>query len=106
MEKRGLSVRSEPDGPVQVIQVFGELDLATADVLVAELERAEATDAAELLLDLSGLDFVDSTGLRVFVQAFERSEQDSKRLRMLRPTGQAQRILELTGIADRLPFID
>ena len=45
----------------------GELDLGTEDVLADELNRAVASDARHILLDLSGVTFIDSTGIQLLV---------------------------------------
>jgi anti-sigma B factor antagonist len=101
-----LRIRSERDGDVAAICVSGELDLATASRLQRELERVEACDVRSILLDLSGLTFVDSTGIRLLFSAYNRSRADSDRLTMLRGSAAVQRVLQLTGVADLLPFID
>jgi anti-sigma B factor antagonist len=101
-----LTVRSERDGVVQTICVEGELDLATAERLERELTRVEATDVLSIILDLSGLTFIDSTGVRLLLFAHARSRADSDRLVLLRGPAAVQRVFELTGILDRLPFAD
>jgi anti-anti-sigma factor len=101
-----LRVRSDRDGVVHTICVEGELDLATAERLECELRRVEATDVRSIILDLSGLTFIDSTGVRLLVSAHARSHADSDRLALLRGPAAVQRVFELTGILDRLPFAD
>jgi anti-sigma B factor antagonist len=106
IEFGALRISSERDGDVVAICVSGELDLATADRLQRELERVEASDARSIILDLSGLTFMDSTGIRLLLSAHARSRADSDRLTMLRGSAAVQRVLQLTGVADLLPFID
>jgi anti-sigma B factor antagonist len=101
-----LSLTSERDGDAHVITLFGELDLATADSVEQELRRVEATDADPIVLDLSGLTFMDSTGARLVLQADARSRADANRLRLRRGPRAVQRVFEISGIADMLPFID
>jgi anti-anti-sigma factor len=105
-ELGALTMISEREGDVHTICVSGELDLATADSLQRELERVEATDADSIILDLSGLRFMDSTGVRLMLRAHARSRADSDRLTMLRGPASVQRVLDLTGVADLLPFAD
>ena len=69
-----------------------------------ELERAEASDARQIVLDLSGLTFIDSSGVRMIVCANLRSRQDGDRLRLIRGGARVQRVFELTGVLERLPF--
>jgi anti-sigma B factor antagonist len=101
-----LTMRSEREGVVHTIRVQGELDLATVGDLDRELVRVESTDALSIVLDLSGLQFMDSTGVRLLISAHARSRADSNRLTLLRGPKAVQRVLELTGILGLLPFAD
>jgi len=101
-----LTLRSAREGDVHTISLSGELDLATADDVQRELERIEATDAASIVLDLSGLTFMDSTGVRLLITAHARSRADSNRLSLLRGAPAVQRVLELSGVDALLPFAD
>ena len=76
-------MHSERDGELHVINLPGELDLATVDVVQRELERVEATDVQSIILDLSGLTFMDPTGIRLLLSAEARSRADSNRLTLL-----------------------
>ena len=91
---------------MHTICVEGELDLATAADLERELTRAEDSDAQSIILDLSGLQFIDSTGVRLLLRAQARSREDSNRLALLRGPAAVQRVFDLTGILDLLPFAD
>jgi anti-anti-sigma factor len=101
-----LTISSEREGDIQAVGLSGELDLATADALQRELERVEATDVSSIILDLSALTFMDSTGVRLILRAHARSRADSERLTMLRGCAAVQRVLDLTGVSDLLPFAD
>lgn len=101
-----LTVRSTREGDVLGIALSGELDLATADGVDAELERAEASDAASIVLDLSGLTFMDSTGVRLLIQAHARSRAHGDRLTLRRGPAAVQRVMELSGVDVLLPFAD
>jgi len=85
----------------------GELDLASAHELAGELEIAERSDARRIILDLSSLTFIDSTGVALLVDAIRRSQQNADRLRIKRADSiGVRRILELTGIEGRLPYVE
>lgn len=101
-----LAVCSERDGVLHTISVQGELDLANADVLEHELIRVEGTDALSIVVDLSALTFIDSTGVRLLISAHARSRADSNRLTLLRGPSSVQRVFELTGVLNILPFAD
>jgi anti-sigma B factor antagonist len=92
---------------MHTIAVEGELDLATARELEQEVEAAEQGDARQIVLDLTDLTFIDSTGVALLVQAMKRSQQNADRLRFRRcDSVGVRRVLEMTGIEDRLPYLD
>jgi len=99
-----LAVRSERTGDAHVIELIGELDLDGAPRLEQELTSVEASDAESIVVDLGGLEFIDSTGIRLLVMASERSPDG--RFSLLRGPRQVHRVFEITDLADRLPFAD
>jgi anti-anti-sigma factor len=101
-----LSVTAAREGDVHTIRLEGELDVATAGRIEAELERAEASDVRSIVLDLSDLTFMDSTGVRLLLSANARSRADSNRLSIVRGPASVQRVFELSGVDSTLPFID
>lgn len=94
------------DHSVFVIELYGELDIASAPELETVVERAEETEAREILIDLSGLEFMDSVGITAIVKAARRSKLRGDRVRFLRATGQVDRVLTLCRLNERLPFVD
>lgn len=106
VEAGHLTLHSARDGAVHTIRLEGELDIANADDVERELLKAEATDALSIVLDLSTLRFIDSTGVRLLLSASARSRRDANRLVLLRGPEAVQRVFELTGVVDRLPFAD
>jgi anti-sigma B factor antagonist len=101
----GLGLRSERDGDTHVIELIGELDLDGAPRLEEELLRVEASDASAIVVDLSSLEFIDSTGIRLLLMAAERAN-DTGRFTLLRGPRQVHRVFEITDLVDRLPFAD
>ena len=101
-----LTLTSKRDGDAHVIRLFGELDLASAEILERELEDVEATDAAAIVVDLSGLTFMDSTGIRLLLTAHQRMQSDTDRLQLRRGPAAVQRVFELTGVVEILRFAD
>ena len=82
----------------------GELDLAPAAELEAVLLRLCADGTKEIALDLSKLRFMGSTGLRVVLLAKELCEQHGYEFLLIPGPRNIQRIFELTGVLDVLPF--
>jgi len=101
-----LTLISTRDRDVHRISVYGELDLASAPLVEHELARVEATDAALIVLDLSGLLYMDLTGVRLVLDARARSVAGADRLTVVRGPAVVQRLFELCGIAELLPFAD
>ena len=103
---RPLAVEASRHADRYVVAVAGDLDASSVGRLDAEVRAAEATDVNRIVLDLSGLNFMDSTGLRALLQAQARSERDSNRLRIVRGPRRVQRVFELTNTQELLPFLD
>ncbi|MGI8801090.1 MAG: STAS domain-containing protein [Solirubrobacteraceae bacterium] len=95
----------QTNGTLRLVLV-GELDIATAPLLEAAVEQAEETDGLAILLDLTRVPFIDSSGLRALLRASSRSSNDGGRLRISNPSPQARRLFELSGAAERLPLVD
>ena len=99
-----LTIDTVERGASLVLVVEGELDITTAQMLDDALRSAVATAAARIVIDLLGVSFIDSTGLHVLIKHAGAEESDP-RIRLTRGSPQAQRLFELTGAADYLPFL-
>lgn len=97
-------VLTEHEGDGFVLSVYGELDVASAAVLEKQLKRLQWAGASAIVVDLSGLDFIDSTGLHVLIRAYNRSSDNQ--LTLLRGSRSIHRVFELTGTDALLPFAD
>jgi anti-sigma B factor antagonist len=71
-----------------------------------ELRRIEAGSPPTLVVDLSKLTFLDSTGLRCIVTADERAREDGRRIVIVRGPDAVQRVFALTRLAERLEIVD
>ena len=95
----------ERDGVVH-IGLRGELDLSSAGKLQEELKRVEAGAPPVLVLDLSKLVFLDSTGLRCLVTADERARAQGRRVVIVRGPDPVQRVFSITRLEERLEMVD
>jgi anti-anti-sigma factor len=86
------------------LNLRGEFDMAGVDLCQRELDRAHTRRAGRIVLDLSDLTFIDSTGLRTLVQACGNS--DGKAIELVPGPAPVQRVFALTGLLERLPFVD
>jgi anti-anti-sigma factor len=100
-----LRMRSFRDGDGHVIALAGELCLASAAAVERELRRVELSRAHVIAVDLRELTFIDSTGIRLIMQA-DRRCSGTGRLVLVRGTGAVQRLFEIRGLAGTLPFVD
>ena len=101
-----LEVETEDrDGRAHVV-LRGELDLSTVSKVEDELEKIESSAPAVLVLDLSGLTFLDSTGLRCVVTADERARDGGRRLVIVRGPDPVQRVFSITKLDERLEIVD
>ena len=81
-----------------VIWLRGEHDLTTVDVLAETMARAIALDNADLVIDLSQLDFISAATVSAIVRARELLCQQSRSLALRAPSPFTRRILDLCGL--------
>ena len=102
-----LSFQTTATGDTAVVTLEGELDVAGSALLEAELDRLVAESApARIVLDLSGLDFMDSTGLRLVVLTDAKAREAGWQLLLVRGNESVHRVFEITRMAERLNFTD
>lgn len=90
-------IRSAPER-VQVIEVFGRIDAQGDPVLQRAIESALAGGRTRLLLDLHGVEYINSAGLRTLVSVYKRVRQQGGALVLINPTENVQRLLDLVGL--------
>jgi anti-sigma B factor antagonist len=98
-----LTIRIEREGRSLAVRAAGELDIATAPALEDSLLHALESGASLIALDLTGVTFVDPTGLRVLLWAAEHSRAEGDRLRIDCGSAPIRRLLDLTHNERALP---
>jgi anti-sigma B factor antagonist len=93
-------------GTTAEVALSGELDISTYEDALAQLEAAERSSPELLVVDLAGLRFVDSTGVRLVLSADERARQTGRRLALRLGDGQARRVFTALGLVDRFEVLD
>ena len=101
-----LEVTTQDSGGQVTISLKGELDLSSVGKVQEELRRVEAEGPSVLVLDLSNLTFLDSTGLRTVVTADERARENGRRLLVVRGPDAVQRVFAITRLEERLEMVD
>ena len=92
---------TDPDGTARVV-VHGELDLAATPMLRNALDRLRR-DARSTVLDLRELTFMDSSGLRVLLEAGQHRDAGWGVTLLLPAGGPVCRLIAISGVADALP---
>ena len=87
------------------LKVFGEFDMTGVLRVEPELGRLlESGDVDSVLLDLSGLNFIDSTGLGVIIDLDQRARRGEFELSIVPGPRHVQRVFEVTMLSESLPF--
>jgi anti-anti-sigma factor len=98
---------TEFHGPLAIVTLRGEFDMLATTALEPELDRLVDQPGVDVVaLDLRGLDFLDSSGLRAVVCARNQLEEAERRLVLVRGPQAVQRVFELTRMTERLEFVD
>ena len=100
-----FAVSARPVGSAFVVTPEGELDLGTVDELRATL-AARPGECHRLVLDLTGLTFFDTSGMRLVVETLQDARRSGISLAFVRGPEDVQRLFDLAGMGDRLPFFD
>jgi anti-sigma B factor antagonist len=99
-----FSCDSRPERGTIVVCPVGEVDLATANMVEEALATARASRPERLLLDLSGVTFLDSTGLRAVLAADADARSAGIPLEIVPGGPSVQRVFEVAGLTDHLHF--
>ena len=99
-----ISVRD--DAGAVMVTVEGELDVATAPALRDELYRLIERGTNRIVVDLGGMEFIDSTGLGVFVGALKRSREGAGELELRSLKPPARKIFDITGLSTAFHIVD
>jgi anti-sigma B factor antagonist len=96
----------EPRRDVVYLRPIGELDLATAPLVEEKLAELANVGFQRLVLDLRGLRFVDSTGLRLILAWHSKAREDGLTFSLVPGSATVQRLFELTSTTDLMNFVD
>jgi anti-sigma B factor antagonist len=109
-QDRGMQLSAATSGtpgrPVTVVSVRGDVDLDGAPALRAALHNLLGLLQPRIVIDLSGVDFCDSTGLSAFVYAYTHCRDHGGFLHLAAPTPFLTGILAVVGIAGHVPIFN
>ncbi len=104
-ERPGFRVQVDVGDTTHVISVFGEVDVASAPMVGQALQEAEVSAATSVVLDLAGVTFLDSAGIRVLMNAVSASRAGLNKLSVRREyQPPVDRVLALAGVIEGLPY--
>ena len=86
----------------RVVVATGEIDIASSPGLWVALSEAIAAGQGEVIVDLSGVTFIDSQGLNVLLRAYKALSPEGRELCLRSPRPQARKALEVSGVASVL----
>lgn len=94
------------EGRVEIVVVHGEVDIATADAVRADL-RAAFERSGSVVLDLREVAFMDTQGLAVVIEAQQLAEEDDgTRFAITRAPDHVHRLFDMIGLTARLTIVD
>jgi anti-sigma B factor antagonist len=99
-----LVVSTASSGPATVLSLQGKLDIASERCLEQALRRAWAVGCTEMVIDLSGLEFIDAAGMKVLLLAREYMLEHGTRLFLAPGPPCVQRMFQLTGTLELFSF--
>jgi anti-sigma B factor antagonist len=94
-----------PEREVVRVRPIGSLDAATVGVLERELEGLREAGFPQLIVDLGGLSFMDSSGLRLALKWHAAAQQDGFEIGFAPGPPAVQRVFEVTGMVEHVPFV-
>jgi anti-sigma B factor antagonist len=98
-----LTVREEWDGNEVTVEVSGEIDFGTVGAFSARLHDVAGRSPKRLVIDLSGVAFVDSSGLHAFVRV-RKDLPESCPVVLRSPRRQIRQVFDITGLAPAFAF--
>ena len=103
-----FTVETAIDGNVATVRLGGDLDLASAPQAEGAIRRLEDGDDApdRIVLDLRGVRFLDSTGLRVILAADSRARRTGRRVQVIAGPEPVHRVFRIALLDKRLEFIE
>jgi anti-anti-sigma factor len=105
-DSTGFRVELDHDQAGATVTVTGDIDLAALRPLEHARDRALADNPGRLLIDLRGVRFIDSSGLKFLIETDRLAKNGGSRLELFRPPDTAMRVFVVTGVDRHLPFVD
>lgn len=106
MPQMPFQVESAREQDAARVTLSGELDIATVPRVEAAVNATLTKDLCTLTIDMTGLRFVDSSGLRMFIVLDKRAQEEGWTLRLIPPGEPVLTIFRVSGVEENLPFVE
>jgi anti-sigma B factor antagonist len=100
-----LAIEAHPEPGGVRVRPCGDIDLATVDSLRRHIDQCVAAGPKHVVLDLRDVTFMDSTGLHLILETDAAARAAEWELQLIPGPAHVQRVFELAGLRDALPFI-
>ncbi|HTX58094.1 MAG TPA: STAS domain-containing protein [Verrucomicrobiae bacterium] len=97
-EELSIDIKPANDGHTLVFTLHGSLDIATSPSVRAAMTEASVKNHQNVVVDLRGVEFIDSTGLGALIGAHKRASESGGSLRIVGQDGPIERLLNITGL--------
>ena len=101
---QGLVIRRCSRGGSISLMLGGELDSYSSHLLEGRMRQEESDGCSKLVLDLSELEFVDSSGLRTLIEAAKRASAGGWRLDVVNARGRVRQVFDITDMDTLLEY--
>lgn len=99
-----LRLQTREEGPYTVIEVHGEVDVYTAPRLREQIVECVQSGQHHIVVDMSGVEFLDSTGLGVLVGGLKRVRVHGGSMRLVTSNPSVEKIFRITGLGRVFPM--
>lgn len=97
-DELSIDIKSERNGSTLIFRLKGSLDLATSPTVRAALLEAAGNENHEIVVDLSNVEFIDSTGLGALIGGHRRALENGGGVALVVTSGPIERLLNITGL--------
>jgi anti-anti-sigma factor len=102
----GFRFETSRHGDDHLVRLFGDFDITGFKQVDEELGGIQSNGRPTVTLDLRGLTFIDSSGIRAILRADTRARALGNRLRLIVGPDRVQKVFEITRLDDQLEFVD
>lgn len=99
-------IETSRHGDDHLVRLFGDFDITGFKQVDEELGGIQSNGRPTVTLDLRGLTFIDSSGIRAILRADTRARALGERLRLIAGPERVQKVFQITRLDDQLEFVD